>query len=232
MKLIIFIHTCKIYENSRAKLLENSWADDDNIIFITDNENCELKNYIYIGPYTNGPTYHPENVKKMFNLFKEKYNDYDYFMIVDDDTYLYVDKLKLFLSFFDKEQPYMIGDFLNWTNLYKDINNFGGNYDYWIGGGPGIVFTKSCLIEFMNLYNKYNIEYCNHDVWLHRLFNLSDGKIKRTHCPGFHQYNEGQMNNLSDKYLYKKFAIKDNNLISIHLNHDMSLISKYHENKQ
>ena len=40
--------------------------------FITDNDNSELKNYIYIGPYQSGPTYHPENVKKMFNIFLEK----------------------------------------------------------------------------------------------------------------------------------------------------------------
>jgi len=218
MKLIIFIHTCKLYENTRAKLLENTWAKNNDVIFITDNEKSELKNHIYIKSYEKGYTYHPNNVKKMFDIFINKYNDYDYFMIIDDDSYLYIDKLKLYLSFFDKNEPYMIGDFLNWTN-YNTNYNYGGSYEYWVGGGAGIVFTKSCIIEYIELYKKNIINYFNHDVWLHNLFKLSNGKIKRTHCAGFHQY-EGDT-------LYKKYSKDDNKLISIHLNHDMSLLKNY-----
>ena len=196
MKLIIFIHTCTVYENSRAKLLENTWANPENtdIVFITDNENSELKNFIYIGHYQKGPTYHPENVKKMFQLFLNKYSDYDFFMIIDDDSYLYLEKLKQFLSFFDKNQPYMIGDFINWTYLHgKFKTQHPGSYDYWISGGPGIVFTKSCIAEYINLYKSYNIPYINHDVWLHHLFKLSNKTIKRNHCPGFHQDGETEL---------------------------------------
>jgi hypothetical protein len=220
MALVIFIHTCEKYEETRCKLLENTWANNNNIVFITDNEKSQLNNYIYIGPYQGGPTYHPENVKKMFNLFLERYNDYDFFMIVDDDSYVYLEKLKLYLSFFDKDQPYMIGDFVNWPSIHPDYK-FGGNYNYWVGGGPGIVFTKSCITEYIELYNKHDIPYSNHDVWLHDLYKLSNSKIKRTHCPGFHQYDA--------ENLYKKFPKESNNLISVHLNHDMSLLEKYHQ---
>jgi len=219
MKLIIFIHTCELYENTRAKLLENTWANNDNIVFITDNQNCSLKNYIYVGSYKKGYTYHPETVKIMFKLFLDKYSDYDFFMIIDDDSYLYVEKLRLFLSFFDKNEPYMIGDFINWTNINTQYN-FNSKYDNWVGGGPGIVFTKSCITNFIQVYNTHNIDYCNHDVWLHRLFKLSNNIIKRTHCPGFHQYGEYE--------LYKKYLKCNNNLISVHLNRNMSLLSNYH----
>ena len=222
MKLIIFIHTCKLYEHSRSKLLENTWANDKDIVFITDNENSNLNNHIYIGPYIEGPTYHPENIKKMFNLFLDRYSDYDFFMIVDDDSYVYVEKLKLYLSFFNKEEVYMIGDFLNWL-IFLPHYKFTGKYDNWVGGGPGIVFTKSCINEYIKLYNKHTIPYYAHDYWLHKLYTLSDSSncvIKRVHCPGFHQYN-------ADK-LHEKHSKEDNNLISLHLNHDMSLLSKYH----
>lgn len=223
MKLIIFIHTCKLYEENRAKLLENTWArDNKDIVFITDNIDCKLNNYFYIGPYMYGNTYHPENVKKMFKLFLEKYNDYDYFMMIDDDSYLYVDKLKHFLSFFNKNDPYMIGNFLNCPRLSSLKNINGENYDYWIGEGPGIVFTKSCIIEFIKLYNTHNINYENHDMWLHTLYIKSNSFIKRVHCPGFHQYNGNE--------LYKTIPLDSNNLISIHLNHDMNLLYKYDNN--
>ena len=51
MKLIIFVHTCKKYEESRAKLIEQTWGTDSDVVFITDNEQSSLKNHIYIGPY-------------------------------------------------------------------------------------------------------------------------------------------------------------------------------------
>jgi hypothetical protein len=220
MKLIIFIHTCKLYEETRAKLLENTWAKNNiDIVFITDNENCKLNNYIYIGNYNYGATYHPINIKKMFYIFMDKYANYDYYMIIDDDSYLYLDKLKQYLSYFNKDKPYMIGDFLNWTD-YQDGYNFSGNYNFWVGGGPGIVFTKSCINEFINLYNTNNTDIMNHDVWLHHLYTLSNYKIKRVHCPAFHQYNGEE--------LYKHYPLDSNHLISIHLNHDMNLLNKYH----
>ena len=221
MKLVIFIHTCKKYEEGRSKLLENTWADHEDIVFITDNENSELKNHIYIGPYIVGKTYHPENVKKMFEIFSNKYSEYDFFMIVDDDSYVNVDKLKLFLSFFNKEDSYMIGDYLNWPS-YKDVTQIWENYNFWAGGGPGIVFTKSCITNFIELYSNNNVELTNHDVWLHELYKVSQGKglIKRVHCPGFHQYR-------SDN-LYTKFSKEDNCIVSIHFNGDMTLLSKYY----
>jgi hypothetical protein len=220
MKLIIFIHTCKLYEETRAKLLENTWAKDNiDIVFITDNENCKLNNFIYIGEYNKVYTYHPENVKKMFYLFINNYSNYDFFMIIDDDSYLYLDKLKQYLSYFNKDKPYMIGDFLNWPD-YNNNNQYCGNYNYWVGGGPGIVFTKSSIIEFINLYTTYNINYENHDGWLHNLYNLSNFLIKRVHCPGFHQYNGEE--------LYKNYPLNSNHLISIHLNRNMDLLNNYH----
>lgn len=96
---------------SRAKLIEDTWGNNSNVVFITDNPSSTLKIFIYIGEYKRGPTYHPENVKKMFELFINKYTDYDFYMIIDDGSYLYLDKLNMYLSFFDKNDTYMIGDF-------------------------------------------------------------------------------------------------------------------------
>ena len=222
IKLVVFIHTCARYYDTRARLLEETWVKDSSaeIVFITDDEQSKLKNHISIGKYEGGPTYHPNNVKKMFNIFLDKYSDFDYYMIIDDDSYLNVNKLKIFLSFFDKNESYMIGDFINWTHIHSN-HKYGGKYEYWIGGGPGIIFTKSSIIKYIELYTRFNIPYDNHDVWLHNLFLKSDGSIKRVHCPGFHQYGA--------EYLFQKYSNETNNLISIHLNRDMSLLDKYHK---
>jgi hypothetical protein len=242
MKLIIFVHTCKKYEEKRAKLIENTWGNTEDVVFITDNPDSVLKNHIYIGEYKQGHTYHPENVIKMFNLFIEKFNDYDFFMIVDDDSYVYIEKLKLYLSFFNKNDAYMIGDFLNWITKridhckihpeqmcgYWDSNSNWHNFDYeynnWVSGGPGIVFTKECLITFLNLFKTINVQYLNHDVWLHNYFIQSDKKtIKRVDCPAFYQYNAVD--------LLKKYSKTDNNIISVHLEGNMDLLNEFHINK-
>jgi len=219
MKVIIFVHTCKKYEESRAKIIQDTWGKNkDNVVFITDNENSTLNNHLYIGPYKPGPTYHPENLIKMFNLFLNNYADYDFFMIIDDDSYLYIDKLETYLSFFDKNDTYMIADFLNWIAPRQEPY-FTCDYNRWASGGPGIVFTKTCIEQFLSL-SKINIPYTNHDVWLHNLFMCSDKRIKRVDCPGFHQYNS--------KTLLEKYKKTDNTIISVHLERNLDLIYDYH----
>ena len=219
MKLIIFVYTCKAYEESRARLLENTWANNPDVVFITDNPKCTLKKYRYIGPPRTSFTYDPESLLNIFNICLIEYVKYDFYMIIDDDSYVYIDKLKNYLTFFDPKQPYMIGDFLNWPHLNANYK-YGGNYQHWVGGGAGIVFTKSTITEYGVLARTNNVQYSNHDTWLNDLYKRSDGRIKRVHGPGFHQYGA--------EYLYKNFSLEDNNLISIHLNHDMELLSNYH----
>jgi hypothetical protein len=220
MNIIIFVHTCKKYEETRSKIIENTWGKNkDNVVFITDNEFSTLINHIYIGEYKSGPTYHPENVIKMFNLFLNNYADYDFFMIIDDDSYLYVNKLKLYLSFFDKDDNYMIGNFLNWIAPRRETY-FTCDYNKWVSGGPGIVFTKKCIVCFLGLISKIKVPYTNHDVWLHYLYMNSDKRIKRVDCPGFHQYNS--------KTLLNKYSKESNNIISIHLERNLDLMYDYH----
>ena len=219
MKVIIFVHTCAKYEESRAKIIEKTWGNNTDVVFITDNYNSSLKNHIYIGPYKTGPTYHPENVIKMFHLFLSNYDDYDFFMMIDDDSYLYIDKLKNYLSFFDKDDNYMIGDFLNWV-APRSEPEFTCDYNRWVSGGPGIIFTKKCIKTFLSLIEIINIPYTNHDVWLHILYFNSDKRIKRVDCPGFHQYNS--------KTLLQKYSKNSNNIISVHLEGNMELLFEYH----
>jgi len=219
MKLIIFVHTCTKYEECRAKLLEETWASNNSdVVFITDNPDCKLKNHLYIGEYEKRVTYHPETIYAMFTIFLEKYEDYDWFMIIDYDSYLYVEKLKNYLSFFDKNKPYMIGDFLNWIDSNQEFCN---DYSNWPSGGPGIVFSKSCLEKLLVLLISTPVKLANHDVWLHYLFLESDKSIKRVDCPGFHQYNASG--------LLHKYSTDSNNLVSVHLERNMDLIKEFHK---
>lgn len=223
MNVIIFVHTCEKYEESRAKLIEQTWGDKENVVFITDNSQSTLKRNIYLGPYPSGPTYHPTTVVKMFELFITNYAEYDFFMIIDDDSYLYIDKLITWLSFFDPSDTYMIGDFLNWV-APREEPHFTCDYNRWVSGGPGIVFTKKCIDTFLTLSQVLTPPLVNHDVWLHVLFMNSNKRIKRVDCPGFHQYKA--------KELIQQWGPSSPHLISVHLERDMELIWEFAESKQ
>ena len=223
---IIFVYTCTKYEETRAKKIESTWGNKDNVVFLTDNPNSSLKNNIYLGPYREFAI-HPEIMKKIFKLFIENYSNYnifgkhyDWFMLIDDDSYLYTDTLDKYLEFQDKDDCIMIGDFLNWNSNPK--YKYELTYDYWPGGGAGIVFTKKCILTFIQLSNTYNVPITNHDHWLHLLFLSSDKKsIKRIHCCGFHQ----SIKHISEEELNNK---SKNLLISIHFQHNMELLDKFH----
>ena len=114
---------------------------------------------------------------------------------------------------------YMIGDFLNWI---KYNNNFCYDYNTWVSGGPGIVFSKSCIEEYIRLILEKEVILANHDKWLHNLFESSNKSIKRVDCPGFHQYGSQELLN---KYSQSE---NKNNIISIHLERKMELLKEFH----
>ena len=234
-KIIIFVHTCKALYEERTKVLQETWAKErDNIVFVTDDDKCKdnaFPNFVYLGPYCRG--FDPIIVKKIFELYLEKYSHkYPWFMLIDDDAYLFVDKLADYLEYFDEKDCYMIGDWLNWIPYSEELPhiNFTKKLDYnaWISGGPGIVFSKSGVAEYVTMMersDKYGLVdgmQNGYDVWLaYLLYFASDQKsVIRIHCPGFHQYG--------DTDIIAKYPKDSKLLISIHFNKKMDELKRFH----
>jgi hypothetical protein len=231
-KIIIFVHTCKALYEERAKVIKETWAKDRaNIIYVTDDPLCKEDNFIYLGPYRRG--FDPIIITKIFELYLNKYSDYDWFMLMDDDAYLFVDKLTEYLEYFDERDSYMIGDCLNWIPYVNELPEIAFqkklDYNSWFSGGPGIVFSKSGIENYLRmiyLSEKNNIidgmKY-GYDLWLAYLFYFaSDQKgVRRIHCPGFHQYG--------DTEIIAKYPRDSKLLISIHFNKKMDELKSFHE---
>jgi hypothetical protein len=254
--LLIIVHTCQKYEQSRCSHILETWfqsaSDLKNIevCFWTDNEFSELPNSIYQGPYSLGATYHPSTVIKIFQYFLNT-QKYDWLMLIDDDSYLAVDKLISYLRLFSPTQAYLIGDFVNWPLYRKEhlegfVSSYLGEplnpndeYQLWPGGGPGLVFTKSSVINFLTIVNdqikkdKYSKPpNTNHDVWLHTLLKSSSSAAIRVHCPGFHQYGNNEF--FLDKHgemrslLHEEGKLVGDRLISVHLNGKIDQMHELH----
>jgi hypothetical protein len=210
MKVLIFVYTCTAYEKTRALLQENSWADSCDVVFVTDNPNSKLKNNVYLGPYTKSwQLKDPAICKKILELcLEQRYFYYDFYMITDDDSYLFIERLKQYLSFFDTDKPYFIGDYY-W--MLKNPDWMAHHYK-WAAGGCGYVFTKATILKLLDVLKNHNIPLSNEDVWFNEIIK-KDLTIQKVHCPGFSQYPE----------TISKYPI------SIHLNGDMNLINVYHK---
>jgi hypothetical protein len=230
--IIIFVHTCAMLYEERAKVLLETWTKGHaNVIFITDDPECPHENFFYLGPYRRG--FDPIIIRKMFELYLEKYSDYGWFMIMDDDAYLFVDKLRAYLEYFDEKDSYMIGDALNWIPYVNELPEIAFqkklDYNAWFSGGPGIVFSKSGAEEYLKMIYRSEqhglvdgLKY-GYDLWLAYLFYFaSDQKgVKRIHCPGFHQYG--------DTDIIAKYPRESKLLISIHFNKKMDELKEFHE---
>jgi hypothetical protein len=263
VRILTLVHTWTPYESTRAKLIDESWAKDlEDFFFICDSDEFGLTRSINLGPYPPGPTYHPETVIRIFRLFMSKrFENFDWLYIVDDDTYCFPHKLRRFLEFYDPGDCLMMGDFLNWP---RDHPGHKQDYSSWVGGGPGIVFSRSAVKALLFYAMKTNLWYYavktksnllmklrfqsyglrsiasalvvhvrqmrhnlrkkppfpNHDVWLHELVRR-DGSyhVKGIHVPGFHQNGHAAL---------KRYELTSNLLISVHLEHDLSLINRIH----
>ena len=148
MKILISIISTKRYLESRIKLIENTWLKDvENYVIISD-YNDESRNTVKI---TEDETYE-SNVEKNFKSFThfyEKYNDFDWFMNLDDDTFLNYKNLKSTLESYPLDEIFMLGR-INYGSLPDDMSL---NY---CSGGAGYIFNKKTLGVLKDIDMSYN----------------------------------------------------------------------------
>ena len=70
-------------------------------------------------------------------VYKHHYNEADWFMKADDDTYVFVENLRYFLSSQNASEPVYFG--------YKYMHQMKQGYN---GGGPGYVVSREALRRF------------------------------------------------------------------------------------
>ena len=121
MRILCLVLTSPKYLLTRAKAVNETWAPRcDGYFFITEsldsNTTSQLTDFaerLPIAPIknlTSGYKHLTQKSNLAFLFAYENYfNDYDWFVKADDDTYLFVDHLRLFLSDKNTSEPVTYG---------------------------------------------------------------------------------------------------------------------------
>ena len=148
MKILVSIISSSKHIDSRIKFIENSWLNDvKNYVILSDFSN-ESNNTYQITPNSN----YESNVEKNFKSFKffyEKYPDFDWYMNLDDDTFLNYRNLEEYIKTLPSDKVFMTG-FINYGTLPSDTSL---NY---CSGGAGYVFNRKTLEILKDIDVRYN----------------------------------------------------------------------------
>lgn len=98
MKILFVILTCEQYRKTRRTWQEESWLWGI----------CDAV-YLNTPPAGEQESYYCLSKKYLEFLQTSNCLDYDWYFFCDDDTYVFVDKLKTFLSLFNSEENILIG---------------------------------------------------------------------------------------------------------------------------
>ena len=137
VKVLCWVMTCKANLNKKAKHVRATWGQRCNkLIFVSDIEDKDFPTIAVDAPV--GYDHLTARTMKSFEYLYNNYRQaYDWFMKVDDDTYVIVENLRYMLSTHKASEPMFFG------HHFKPHVKQG----YFSGGG-GYVISKEALIRF------------------------------------------------------------------------------------
>lgn len=168
MRIAYIVLTCKNYQNTRKVWQRNTSlkdVSDSDIYYLS--YRMDPSNRLFSWGAHDGYYGLPF---KLIDFFRHLYLDqYDWFVIMDDDTYIFVNRLKQLLNQYLTTDPIVIGHLLTHLN-----NTEWGKY---FSGGAGTVLSKATydiLYKHIahTLHDSYLVRHWCADIcfgkWLHQ----------------------------------------------------------------
>lgn len=142
MCLVLTTHNTLL---SKAKAVNDTWARRCNKTVFFTNRPSTIPNVVYLDLAKDGREHLTDKVVRAFEYVHTHFTDYDWFLKADDDTYVILENLRHFLSYFKSNEPVYLGQ------NYKLYTKQGYN-----SGGAGYVLSKEALNKLM-----FGIKYKN-----------------------------------------------------------------------
>jgi hypothetical protein len=201
MKILISIISSQKHYDSRIKLIQKTWLNDvENYVVISDYEDENL-NTIKV---TEDTTYESNVEKnfKSFEVFYEKYNDFDWYMNLDDDSFLNFKNLKLCLENYSLDEIFMLGR-ICYGSLPADTSL---NY---CSGGAGYVFNRKTLEVLKDInqsYNKSRFADANIGFFCRdKGIKIIDNELFHQRAPDYYNYTDEMMKkSVSFHYIFNE----------------------------
>jgi hypothetical protein len=182
--LYVIMHTQN--QNERYDNVMNTWGRDVDCIFYSDHE--DLNKNIIISSNDTSYKSNEEKFCNILNLIPDRYQDYDWFLFCDNDTFVNTKLLSEKITDFDENIVY--GQELNTYHSDKSL--------YYVSGGAGKLVSNKILQLIKGNVPNRNTTYA--DVTLGyalRDLNISiqDYPLFKSQPPEFYKINDNDVQN-------------------------------------
>jgi hypothetical protein len=145
MKICYIISTCDKYLDNRVSYQMETMFKNINkndIYYLTSKPNEERRQF---GWYTMDDTQNItwKYIHFIYNM-KDEFLNYDWYVLIDDDTFVFHERLQTYLSTFNSKENYYIG---------KELDHIKKDFCIYMSGGAGYVISKA-LYTLINEYIK------------------------------------------------------------------------------
>ena len=203
---VLSTHKFKIQTNYLLSAFGNKIEDD--LYFFSDNDDNEIKNYLNLTSDNSYNSCVGKTVLGFLYFYENLLYKYDWFMSIDEDTFLNLENLDKLLCLFDSNQKYYIGQKINYWPTDRDL--------YYCSGGAGFILSKEslkCIYDDL-LFYKNNMNYYNYyllsqypeiivaDVLIGKI--MRKHKIDITHSDLIHGEKWEKFNSQQISYHYVK----------------------------
>ncbi|XP_059178837.1 glycoprotein-N-acetylgalactosamine 3-beta-galactosyltransferase 1-like [Physella acuta] len=150
VRVLIWVMTSPNNLHVKAKAVKETWArHGDLVLFFSSEDN---KTFPAIGlNVSEGRDHLTAKTMKAFRyIYENHFNDADWFMKVDDDTYVVLENLRYFLSGENSSEPVYFGHLFEYEKVHR-----------YFSGGAGYVMSKEALRIFGDNADRVN---CSKDL--------------------------------------------------------------------
>jgi len=148
MKICYIISTCDKYLDTRVKYQMETFLSDvdkNDIFYLTSKPNIEKRHFGWncMDDSQNITWKYIHFIKNMNNIL-----DYDWYIFIDDDTFVFTDRLKQLLTSYNKDELYYIGN---------ELNHIQKEFCLYMSGGGGYAISNGLYKLIYNYINKIGI---------------------------------------------------------------------------
>ncbi|XP_070179067.1 uncharacterized protein [Littorina saxatilis] len=146
VRVLVWVMTSPKTLQSRAKMIRDTWGKRTNTILFFSSKNDPDLPAIGLN-VTEGRTHLMEKTNRAFRyIYDNHMDDADWFMKVDDDTYVIMENLRYLLSGENSSEPLFLGHHFHLRYRSRGAGTM--KYLHYQSGGAGYVISKEALRRF------------------------------------------------------------------------------------